>query len=1009
MTSSSDNLRAAEFVVTLNGDNHEAILKVLKQFRSTVRKERRKALALDDDDYEDGDSLDDEMDIRDVDETDTSGPPTKKYKKSEEWKADTGSYHVPFVGTAVARGEQAEFVKGEWPTGLMKAYLDSSPLALELLNDDLAPDGQVHRALLKKKKIKLSRAICKAHSLAIAELLTVVIPKHKLQDIPSTENEEEDAGSDTKVSFLKGFTKAHLPRYFNILNEETDRGRGKAGGVGGCDILVAPALRVLKHFSMISTSNARLVARYLDESLQDGVLRVCLRPTTNLKPPRTEAILLATRLLDANDAAVNTYICTGGSKERKVKPGILFIALREGLAASQSNTESNDDDYNDAAADMLEHLRTSMFNGSKLTNPRLLFNLMARDPLQHLCRLSSHAPQLTESRKFTTVLDGKDDDEDDDETEDSTLMGLGVEARRLLFPLLSNHVISPFLPNFGSEQVARSMVRLLESPNTTVELRRFLVYCTKENPCLIEGLLKLLTIPDPKDSFGYVSRASFISDLFREGPSPLASIPFMLGRETICVRDISSVLLPIKLKGQFLAKALQNGNNLVRIESFKLIMIILKRFASLRAEGKYRYNWNEQVINMLTLSTFQCLPDLKILLSLRSRIDAMSGSRCRAILSGYLFQVIEAYITTLPSVIERASFDWMKLLPSKASGFNQTLPFLQVRMLKCLHMVIKSCRKDLDHQLLSSKIIFEIMLSTKSKAIHSTCRMLLVRLMSTALLSRVSNKYASDCIREEVCFWIDGISSFDLPTIFKLFREILNNSSTQLAFLGQALKTYNLPKTMNFSNLLVAAFSMTDDSLSSSSFAALVGQVAARCLASVRDPLPLAAIITHADKANSSIAQSQSLSPLVDYAGTLLNFEKDDINGRVSHSAAFLTSFFDTNSPYSSLSSLVVGMRSLETTKTTDGKSPLSLAPMQLILFTNILNHTFIFSGDHADNKGRYWQMIRLIVPSLLLVSSRVATKLSTASMRTCNLIEFCFLEISFHYRDGQKVLFSPC
>ena len=881
MTSGNEILRAAEFVVTLNGDNHEAILKVLKQFRSIVRKERRLALTLDDDDYEDGDSSDDEMDTLDSPtDADTSGPPTKKYKKSEEWKADTGSYHVPFVGTAVARGEQAECVKGEWPTGLAKAYLESSPLALELLNDDLAPDGQIHRVLLKKKKKTLSRAICKAHSLAIAELLTVAIPKHKLQEIPPTEDEDEAVASDTKVSFLKGFIKANLQRFFTILNEETGRGRGKTGAVGGCDLLVAPALRVLKHFAMISTSNARLVARYLDESLLDGVLRVCLRPSTNSKPPRTEAIILATCLLDANDAAVNTYICTGGSKERKVKPGILFIALREGLT-SQSNVKSIKDDYNDAAADMLEHLRISMFTGSKLTNPRLLFNLMARDTLQHLCRLSSHAPQLTETRKFTTVLDGKDDDE----KEDDTLVDLGVEARRLLFPLLSDQVISPFLPNFGSEQVARSMVRLLESPNATIELRRFLVYCTKKNPCLIEDLLKLLTIPDPKNSFDYVSRASFIADLLSEGPPPLTCVSSMLGRENVCIRDILSISLPIKLKGQFLAKALQNGNNLVRIESFKLILIILKRFTSLKWEAKNRYNWDEGIVKMLTLATFQCLPDLKVLLSLRSRFEAKSGNRCGALLSGYLFQVIEAYITTLPSLTDRVSFDWMKLLPSKASEFNQALPFLQVRILKCLQIIIKSCQKDLDHQLLSSKIIFEIMISTKSKKIHSMCRMILVRLMRTALLSRVTNTYAADFIGEEVSFWTDGITSSALPTILKLFREILNNTSTQLAFLGQALKVYHLPNNMKFSNLLIAAFSMVDDC--APSFAILAGQVAARCLAGSRDPLPLAAVIMHAEKVNSSVAQSQHIAPLMTYARALLNFEKEDIDTRMSHSATF--------------------------------------------------------------------------------------------------------------------------
>jgi len=996
MVSSNETLRASEFVVTLNGDNHQAILKVLKQFRRTVKKERQIALALDDDSIggDDNDWSDDEMDALDAAtvDVDTTGPPAKKYKKSEEWKVDTASYDVPFVGTAVARGEQAEFTKGEWPTGLIKAYLESSPLALELLNDDLAPDGQIHRALLKKKKVKLSRAICKAHYLAIAELLTVAIPKHKLQEISSDENEDQFVGTDINGNFLKGFTKAHLPRLFNILNEETERGRGKPGEIGGCDLLVAPALKVLKRFTMISISNARLVARYLDESILDGVLRVCLRPLhvnqevpsnssnnsiTNSKPARMEAIFLATCLLDARDAAVNTYICTGGSKERKVKPGILFIALREGLATSYPNNDRNDNDnYNDAAADMLEHLRISMFTGSKLKNPRLLFNLMARDPLQHLCRLSSHAPPLTKKRNFIEVLDGKDDENMD---LDSTLVNLGVEARRLLFPLLSDRITSPFLPKFGSEQVARSMVRLLESENIGIELRRFLLYCTKKNPSLIEDLFKLLAIPDPKNSFGFISRASFIALLLSKGPSPIACVSSTAGKRKICIRDILSILFPIKLKGQFLARSLQNGNNLVRLESFKMIMIILKRFRSLRLEGGRRYKWDEGFIKMLTLATFQWLPDLQILLSLRSRFDGISGSRCGSILSGYLFRVIEDYIITLPSLVRRVNFDWMKLLPCNASKFNQALPFLQVRILSCLQIIIKSCQHDLDHLLLSSKIIFEVMLSTKSKQINSMCREIIMRLMSTVLVPRGTNNYISKCIREEVSIWIDAISDTTLPTIFKLFRQILNNSSTQLAFLGKSWKVYKVPKNMNFSYLLVAAFSTADDS--SRLFAILIGQVTARCLASLRDPLSLAAVIIYADKTKSCVTQNQFLTPLVTYAQAILDFYKEDNKKRMSHSATFLSSYFDNDSPYSDISSFLIGAKSFDTLESSDGKGLMCLSPMRLIAFTKILNHTFIFSGDHGSSKERFWQIIRRIVPSLLLkypLSTTVERKLSS-------------------------------
>ena len=173
---------------------------------------------------------------------------------------------------------------------------------------------------------------------------------------------------------------------------------------------------------------------------------------------------------------------------------------------------------------------------------------------------------------------------------------------------------------------------------------------------------------------------------------------------------------------------------------------------------------------------------------------------------------------------------------------------------------------------------------------------------------------------------------------------------------------------MNFSNLLAAALSTADDT--SDSFAFLVGQVTARCLASLRDPLPLAALLAHAEKENSSVALSPFLLPLISYARAILEFDNEDVEGRISLSGSFLTLFFDNDSPYSGISSLLAGMKSLETTQTRDGKSLMRLSPTGLLLFTKILNHTFLFSGDHADKKGRYWQIVRLVVPSILLVCS---------------------------------------
>ena len=46
---------------------------------------------------------------------------------------DTGAFDVPFVGTSVAKGDTGTVVAGQWPTGLLQAYLKASPMAVELV------------------------------------------------------------------------------------------------------------------------------------------------------------------------------------------------------------------------------------------------------------------------------------------------------------------------------------------------------------------------------------------------------------------------------------------------------------------------------------------------------------------------------------------------------------------------------------------------------------------------------------------------------------------------------------------------------------------------------------------------------------------------------------------------------------------------------------------------------------------------------------------------------------
>jgi len=404
----------------------------------------------------------------------------------------------------------------------------------------------------------------------------------------------------------------------------------------------------------------------------------------------------------------------------------------------------------------------------------------------------------------------------------------------------------------------------------------------------------------------------------------------------------------------------------VRVECFKMIIVILDRFESLRKEGAKQYKWDETFLQELTAATFQRLPDLQILLSLRSRFEGILGSKCGAILSDYLFRVIQTYVTYSPSLIETENFDWMKLLPGDAEKFNGVLPILQVRILKCLQTIMKYCKRNSDHLLLSSKILFEVMLSTKSEIIHKMCQNIVTTLMTTALLPRgTENDYPPEWIEEEVSTWIDGVCLSALPTVFKVMQKVLNNSWSQLAHLGNAWKMFSVPKTMNFTALLAGAFSVTDDS--SQSYALLVGQVAARCLASLRDPLPLAALIKYSNNQESCVAKNEFFAPLVNYAQATLELNGKYHETRISLSKCFMTTYFNKDSFYPHTSDLLTGNEEIGSLVMQDGKSVVDWSPIGLLSFIKFLNHTFIFLGNHEAINKRYWRIIQQILPSVLL------------------------------------------
>ena len=412
-------LGALELAAVLNGEDPRRIGDALKSFVKLVQRERRLALGIivssststttisssnnahsesspfdsSDDDESPSSSESGGEDAEMDDATESTPKKQKRFKASESWKEDTNQYDVPFVGTNVARGGRgAVVVVGQWPTGLLQAYLERSTKAVEFTGDHLIPPlGHIHKQLLRQKQGKLSHAIYKSYLKALAELVTAAIPKKVLvereafyhsnlgNDAISTDSDKIDdktattAKGEENPSFLAAILKDRIPPLLSLLQTETKKGKGP------CGPLVPLVLRILSNVAATSGAtgasinhrNARTIARDIEQSIPEIVWKAALRlpplhhntkqqhrpdtqqeedindddggekeaplkrspstKDTKREESRTAVIQLTRTLLSSQDSTVLHYIGSPGSKDRKLSAGLLVLALRDGL------------------------------------------------------------------------------------------------------------------------------------------------------------------------------------------------------------------------------------------------------------------------------------------------------------------------------------------------------------------------------------------------------------------------------------------------------------------------------------------------------------------------------------------------------------------------------------------------------------------------------------------------------------------------------------------------------
>lgn len=882
-------LGASEFATILNGDDGRPVLDVLQSFSETVQWERRQALQLDGDIEEDND-VDDDDDNENCLQND-SEPATKRIK--EDWMKDSKDYRVPFVGTSIAKGETGSVVPGTWPTGLLVAYLKQSPFAIELVGNDslIPPTGRIHKRLLRNKEGKLSFAIHKAYLKAIAELITAGISVSILKQetaVKSSHTTSVDTAFRNRrqiiksngqcPAFLARFSRDCLPGIIDLVLSETGQGNGKKGALSGIGTLTPYALKILTNMAQTSLGNARLVVQAMDDSVNESVFRIMMRePRTSIDKheaslnidqlklqyrTRSYCIRLAVTLLRTRDRTVLSYISAIGSRERKTNPGILYLACRYGLQDPTFNaghshlTTTSENEYFRSISTLLEAITSTLFGKSdekELLPRRVVADLLGAGTLQNLAQIVIKCAPHFES--FEEVLN-----KEEKQLENiSARICVGINARRLLFLLLTSESESPFLGriNYNEDDKLSSIYisfisKVLHQLNTSdsSSIHKFTVYCIGKSPPLLPAFYRGMQLPDVK-KFQFLAKLRLVGSIMKQGPA-LSLFEGGNEREHLSQHEIDKLLLtvlPPKLNKQAISRALQCNNPLIVAESAKVLILALQRVVQC----------SKDCANV-TRAFVARLPDVQTILATRSRFDPfVNPSRRNIILNGLLCRVLFEMSNKIPELIISTNFDWIKLLPEPISLF-QNAEMAQLQILQLLGEIFR-CKMEHGQERLhkpsprTCRVLLEIVISASKESVYRAARKITKEMLLHFIELHLQDRNEEDfCLQEEISFWIDTIQLSFLGEFQELLEEVAKHSSVYKLTSIQILNKLSITraKSMPYCFSLILSTSLLKLNSFSDDFKKRVYQIASRCLLSHPDPLPLAGLIINACENNNT-------------------------------------------------------------------------------------------------------------------------------------------------------------
>lgn len=269
----------------------------------------------------------------------------------------------------------------------------------------------------------------------------------------------------------------------------------------------------------------------------------------------------------------------------------------------------------------------------------------------------------------------------------------------------------------------------------------------------------------------------------------------------------------------------------------------------------------------------------------------------------------------------------------------------------------------------SSKVVMEIMITTKSEQVWKKARAIVLRILAPIFQYRSDDEESLECLYFEATCWVDGLTADCLDPLCKLMKDASLLSLNSTAIVGKAWTRACLPRPVPcipISPILTTALSQPVEC--SKSLSELTLLVTSKCLLYQRNPMPLVALISLChDKDDSFVLKSPLAKSLIEYAQSLL-LDTSSVADKHELLRHFVSAFSPKQSMIFSLvrsteESAVVG--SDEATSLLDGSI---LSQDEKIVALRVLIHVMVLTEGERNVESGILAILCRVVPLILQV-----------------------------------------